>query len=178
MRLTFTGRHVEVTPALQEHGRERIAKLLKFLPGILEAHVILSVEKYRHRAEVNVHTRRADLSAVEETGDMYSSLTQAFEKLERQARKRKDKVKGRKRRGAAPLKGEPAEEPPAPPPANNRLPRLVRVESPELKPMSIEDAVLQVQDSERGFVVFRNSRSQRINVVYRRGDGRYGVIEA
>lgn len=180
MRVHFTGRHVDVTPALEAHGRERLAKLQKFLPGILEARIILSVEKYRHRAEVNVHTRRVDLSAVEETGDMYTSLTQVFEKLERQAIKRKGKVRSRKRRagtGAALTLATEAERPPSSG-ANNRIPNVVRVEALELKPMSIEDAVLQVQDSERDFLVFRNARSQRVNVIYRRGDGRFGVIEA
>lgn len=189
MRVHFTGRHVEVTPALEDHARDRLEKLQKLLPAIVEAHVILSVEKYRHRAEVNVHMRRLDLSAVHETGDMYASLTQVFEKLERQAQKRKDRFRSRKRRAHGPARPPEAAaaegtDPVRAPgsrlagPPNSRPPRLVRIESPDLKPMSIEDAVLEVQDSESGFLVFRNARSQRVNVVYRRGDGRFGVIEA
>ena len=193
MRIHFTGRHVEVTAALEASGRDRLEKLQRFLPGILEAHIILSVEKYRHRAEVNLHTRHDDLSAVQETGDMYSSLSQVFDKLERQALKLKDKVKSRKRRAAGAQRAVEAgveraaqedtrrvREDQSAAGARRRVaasPRLVREGSTDLKPMSVEDAVLQVQESERGFVVFRNSRSQRVSVIYRRSDGRYGVIE-
>ena len=203
MRAHFTGRHVEVTPALETFGRERLAKLQKFLPPIIEAHVILSVEKYRHRAEVNLHTRHGVLSGTTETGDMYSSLSLVFEKLERQARRRKEKITSSKRRGRglepaeaaletlvagqesgrgrAPGSGRPPasrrRREPGQDSGGTRAPRVVRTESVELKPMSIEDAVLQIQDTEHGFLVFRNARSQRVNVVYRRGDGRYAVIE-
>jgi putative sigma-54 modulation protein len=187
MRIHFTGRHVEVTPALEAFARERIEKLARFVPALLEAHVVLSVEKYRHRAEVSVHSRRSDLLGVQESGDMYTSLSQVFEKLERQARKDKEKLSARNRRGAAPA-GEAAAAAPLRPvrrraPAGARRaarpsPRVVPTPPDELKPMSVEDAVLAMQDSGDGFLVFRNARSQRVNVVYRRGDGRFGVIEA
>ncbi len=182
MRVHFTGRHVEITPALQAFAEGRMERLQKHLPSILEAHVILSVEKYRHQAEVNVHTRRFILSGAQETGDMYTSIALVFDKLERQAKKRKEKATSGKRRTAARasarrlamrervvMSGDGGDPRPAR--------RLLRTETVELKPMSVEDALLQVEDSADGFVVFRNARSQRVNVVYRRRDGHIGIIE-
>jgi putative sigma-54 modulation protein len=118
---------------------------------------------------------------------MYTSLSQVFEKLERQARKDKERLTARhRRRAAAPAAGSaeppPASRAPRPAAAPRRrlLPpaRVVRTAPDDLKPMSVEDAVLAMQDSGDGFLVFRNARSQRVNVVYRRDDGRFGVIEA
>jgi len=183
MRVHFTGRHVEVTSALQAFAQERLQRLQKHLSSILEAHVILSVEKYRHQAEVNVHLRRFVLSGAQETGDMYTSIAQVFDKLERQARKRKEKATSGNRRtsvrassrrlGVLEQVMRSGDGSGAPRPAR----RLLRTETIDLKPMSVEDALLQVEDSADGFVVFRNARSQRVNVVYRRRDGHIGIIE-
>jgi putative sigma-54 modulation protein len=181
MQLHLTGRHLEITPALEQYTRERLEKLQKLLPAILEAHVILHVEKHRHQAEINLHTRRFSLSGAHESHDMYASLSSVFEKLEHQARKRKEQRTGRKRRTvAARTTGETEPRPARLPGSDAQLgagPRLVRTELPDLKPMSVEDAVLQIQESNREFVVFRNAQSHRVNVVYVRHDGHFGVIE-
>ncbi len=179
MQVHFTGRHLEITPALEEFTRERLEKLQKFLPIIIKVHVILHIEKYRHQAEINIHTRRFSLSGAHETDDMYQSLTNVFGKLEQQARKRKEKRTRRKHRTSASRRSSQAA--PEPRAANrgrqvNRS-RVVHTEVPDLKPMSLEDAILQMQDSVNDFFVLRNARSKQLNVVYLRTDGDFGVIE-
>ncbi len=180
MRVHFTGRHLDVTPALESFTQERLQKLQKILPAIIEVHVILHVEKYRHQAEINVRSRGFSLSGAHESDDMYASISQVFEKLGRQTLKRKTKQASRKHRpaGARPSAATPRRTTAAR--GGRRASassQVVRTDVDELKPMSVEDAILQIQDSKRNFVVFRNARSQRVNVVYIRRDGQFGVIE-
>lgn len=174
MKIHMTGRQIEVTEALKQAAEDRLTRLEKYLDGNGEAHVILAVEKRRHRAEIVVRDRRVTLSAAAETNDMYSTLNLVGDRLERQAKKRREKVKNeRKREGkkASPRKlttvGKLAPE----------GPRVIPVNASPVKPMSVEEALLQVHGTEKGFLVFRNSLSSRISVLYRRKDGNYGLIE-
>ena len=181
MQVHLTGRHLDITPALEEFTREHLEKLQKLLPVIIEAHVILHVEKYRHEAEINIHTRRFSLSGAHETNDMYQSLSNVFEKLEKQALKRKNKRTSRKRRTSASRSARSSQAAPergaANPGRKVNHPRVVHTELPDLKPMSLEDAILQIQESDNDFLVFRDARSKRVSVVYFRNDGNFGVIE-
>jgi len=170
----MTGRQIEVTDALRQAAEDRLSRLEKYLDGDGEAHVILAVEKRRHRAEVVVRDRRVTLSAAGETGDMYSSLNLVGDRLERQAKKHREKLKiERKREGKKASPRRLASLPPTPPDE----PRVIRVPTSPVKPMSVEEALLQVRDTEREFLVFRNSASHRVSVLYRRRDGNYGLIE-
>jgi ribosome hibernation promoting factor len=174
MRINLTGRQVEITPALRRAAEERLAKVQKFLDGIAEAHVILTVEKRRHRAEIVVRDRLVSLSAAAETGDMYSTLTQVADRLERQAKKHREKLKSvRKRKGAKASPRRMAKVGLTP----TDSPRVIRMNPFPIKPMSVEEALLQARDDEREFFVFRNAESRRISVLYRRTDGNYGLIE-
>ncbi len=87
MKVIFTGRHVEVTEALRTFAQERLQKMSTYLDDVIDVHVILSVEKHRHLAEVTLKSRMDDFVASAETGDMYQSLSQALDKLEAQAHK-------------------------------------------------------------------------------------------
>ncbi|HEV8376780.1 MAG TPA: ribosome-associated translation inhibitor RaiA [Candidatus Polarisedimenticolia bacterium] len=174
MKIHFTGRQIDVTPALRTAAEERLSKLEKFLDSVVEAHVILAVEKHRHHAEVVVHGRHVTLSAAAETGDMYSTLARVADRLERQAKKHREKIKvEKKRQGSRSSSRRVA-------PSSERgaeNPRVVRVNSTPLKPMSVEEAILHLTETESEFVVFRNAPSRRVSVLYRRKDGNYGLIE-
>ena len=101
MSVDITGRHIEITPALREFTVDKLQKLHKYLDDIIETHVILAVEKHRHIAEIVVHARTATMSGSGETEDMYSAIGLVMEKLERQAKKHKEKIKRRnKKKGA------------------------------------------------------------------------------
>jgi putative sigma-54 modulation protein len=109
MKVIFTGRHVEVSDALRALAQERFDKMTTYLDDIIDVHVIFSVEKHRHQAEITLKTRRSDFVACAETADMYASLSQALDKLEAQAHKQAGKQKaGIKAKTAVP--GEPVTE--------------------------------------------------------------------
>jgi putative sigma-54 modulation protein len=173
MKIHFTGRQIEVSPALRKVAEERLTKLDKFLDHLMEAHVILAVEKRRHRAEVVVHGRHVTLSAAGETSDMYSSLSLVAERLERQAKKHRDKSKVQKKRDGTRNAVRPADRERSLP----ESPRVVRVAAAPLKPMSVTEAVLQLSSTDKEFLVFRQSSSRKVSVLYRRKDGNYGLIE-
>jgi putative sigma-54 modulation protein len=195
MKLEITGRHVAVTPALKTFTAEKLAKLGRWIDDLAEIHVVLTVEKHRHIAEIIAHGNHLKLSAREVTADMYTSIGECLEKLERQARKQKEKHTTKRRRSPAPASlavPEPGPEPPrrarrrrARPGVGARasrldgdgLPRIVRSQTFSKKPMSVEEAALQVSQSDIEFVVFRNERSEEVNVLYRRKDGSLGLIE-
>ncbi len=177
MKLFFTGRHFEVTKAIKDFTKEKLGNHLRFMDDILEVHVVLSIEKYRHIAEITASGNRTTFVGKEETQDMYSSISGALEKIQKQAKRRKKKFTTRKRKGSAlaSLSGsaEASEEIP-----EEDVPRIVRESRQSAKPMTVEEAVLQIESSRKNLIVFTNSRSKKINVVYRRNNGDFGLIEA
>lgn len=186
MRVHITGRQVEVTPALKKFAEEKLKKVEKLLGGPIEAHVVLAIEKHRHLAEIQVKSRTALLSGARETEDLYASIGHVAEKLERQALKHKEKLTSHKKREARrPVVAEPAAEPqPAPRAARGRSartvtrsPRVTRSERYRLKPLSAEDAALELEVAGADLLVYRDERTYRVNVVYRRRDGGFGLVD-
>ena len=184
MNLDITGRHIEITPALKEFTEDKLRKLEKLLDGPLEIHVVLGIEKHRHTAEIQVKSRTAVLAGTQETGDLYASIGEVIDKLERQALKHKEKMRGHKHRkslrdpeimaamdrGAPAASAEETAEEAEPP-------RVHRGRGRQVKPLSVEDAVLELETTGEELLVFRDSTSDRVTVVYRRQDGDFGVLE-
>ncbi len=177
MNLDITGRHVDITPALKDFAEDKLRKLTKLLDEPIEIHVVLGIEKHRHTAEIKVKSRTAILSGTMETGDLYASIGEVADKLERQALKHKEKMRNHKNRksvrhvefaaAAAPLE-EQAE-------VGTSIVQRSRSYAP--KPLSLEDAIIELESSEDDVLVYRDLESERINVVYRRSDGEYGLVE-
>lgn len=180
MNITITGRQIDVTPPLRSYTESRLRKLTRFMNGITDIHVILSVEKYRQIAEVNVHSRgNTYLTALEESNDLYVSISQAVEKIEAQAKKQQDKRIARRRRGGRRKETSGtfnvlAREEGLPPETS---PRVVQSSRFVIKPLSVEEAVVQIEDEGAEFLVFRNATSDRVNVLYKRPDGNWGLID-
>ena len=178
MRIDITGRHVEITPALRQLIEKRLAKLDRLLnDSALSTTVIVTKEKYRHRTELVVHARGDHmLSAVGEGNAWPLSIRQAAEKVEQQASKLKSKWTERKRKGPArrAIGTAPAVDRAAAAAGGRRVIRATRY---PVKPMSIEDAALRVDDGPDTFVVFRNADTDTISILYRRKDGTLGLIE-
>ena len=174
MRLDITGRHVEVTAPLRQLIDKRLAKLGRLLnDSVISAQVILTKEKYRHRTEIVLHARGDHMMRGLGEGNAWPvSLRQASEKIEQQAQKLKSKWDARKRRGGTRLARAAAS---AAPSNNNR--RVVRATRYAVKPMSVEDAALQVESAPETFVVFRNADTDAVSILYRRSDGNLGLIE-
>src|SRR6516162_4150602 len=190
MHIDITGRQVAITPALRKFAEEKLAKLERLLDGPLEVHVVLAVEKHRHLAEIQVKSRTALLSGMRETGDLYASIGDVAAKLERQALKHKAKMRSHKKRAArkgeaaeapsraaAPARARPKAAPAAAAPASAPKRRVFRSERYRLKPLTTEDAALELEAAGDEILVYRDASTYRVNVVYRRKDGHFGVID-
>jgi len=186
MQLEITGRHVEITPALREFAEEKLRKLERLLDAPLEVHVVLSIEKHRHMAEIQVKSRSGIFAGAEETADLYASIGEVVDKLETQARRHKEKLRTRRvKRGprspeaAAVMEAEaaPAGVETEAPAADENRGFLVRGRGYRVKPLSPEDAVLELESTNEDVLVFRDSETDRVNVVYRRKDGNFALVE-
>jgi putative sigma-54 modulation protein len=178
MQINVTFRHIEPSDALRSYAEEKIARARKHLEEPVEAHVTLKVEKFRHIAEVTIDANGSIINGAEETDDMYSAIDLVADNIENQIRKNKEKQRDRKsgnsRKGfAAAAMGPDAVEPEE----EDAEPQIVRSERYYAKPMDIDEAVMQLKISADEFIVFTNRSTSRINVLYRRKDGRYGLIE-
>ncbi|HEY0377112.1 MAG TPA: ribosome-associated translation inhibitor RaiA [Pyrinomonadaceae bacterium] len=178
MEFEYTGRHVEVTPALRAHVEDHFQKLSHiFNDTTARAHVIMEVEKNRQIGEVLVHWREHTLTATDTNADMYLALTRAIAKIEKQALKLKKKIIDRKQNAkrTAAVAPEPDGQPPVE--ASPRTPRIVNARRYAVKPMTAEEAALRLSEEDDQFLVFRDADTDRIGVLYKRKDGNYGLIE-
>ncbi len=178
MKFEYTGRHIEVTPALRSHVEEHFERLNHLFDGNnRNAHIIIEVEKNKHRAEVIVKWRNEVLTATTVAADMYKSLSQTIDKIEKQALKLKSKITDKhhkaKKVSTVVLPADKTEEV-SPAPSTSKI---IDSNNYPVKPMTIEEAVLRLDDEENHFLVFRNADNERISVVYKRNDGNYGLIQ-
>lgn len=171
MRITTRGKNIEITDALRAHVEKKIGKIAKDFDANTEAQVTLSVVKESHVVEAMLLLNGGMLiRAEEESADMYASIDLVVEKLERQIRKYKTRI-NRKARQTGLAAGE-----------DGRIwdedePRIVKTKRFAIKPMLPDEAVLQMNLLGHDFFVFTNAESNQANVVYRRKDGNYGLIE-
>jgi len=174
MQVHITGRQVAITPALRKFTEAKLKKLEKLLGGTVEAHVVLGVEKRRHLAEIQVKSRTALLSGEQESADLYASIGEVILKLERQALKHKEKLTHHKKRDGRRITAAlPAPEPVA----RTKAPRLFPSDRYRLKPLSAEDAAMELESAGGDLLVYRDDQTYRVNVVYRRKDGHYGLVD-
>jgi putative sigma-54 modulation protein len=178
MRLVVTGRHVDISPALRKLIDRKLSKLGRVLSdGVVSVQVVLTLEKYRHLAEITVRARGdKTLHGLGDSSAWESSLGEAVEKITQQAQKVKGKWQERKRR-ATPAKVLAAQSPREEPAEEQATPRIVRASRYAIKPMTVEEAALVVDDGRDAFLVFRNASTDLINVLYRRKDGNLGLID-
>jgi putative sigma-54 modulation protein len=181
MSVDITGRHIEITEPLRKFATDRLERLRGIMDEVLEVHFIFTVEKHqRHIAELNIKTRRSFCHAEEVSTDMYTSIAAVIDKVEKQILRDKERKVTRKRhntnhKGAEVITTTSVVE--VEEVLGQRLPRIIRMHEIAAKPMSVDDAAIEIGDSERDFLVFRNSDTERLNVVYKRKDGNIGWIE-
>lgn len=168
MNIIVNGRHIGITPALRSYAEEKIGKFDKYLSNISEAVVTLSVEKYRHKAEVLLKINGVLIQAESVTGEVYSAIDEVVEKLEKQIVKHKEKLRSYRKGEKKPIQTAGA---------ISERKRIIKLKRFDMKPMDPEDAVDQLELLDKDFYVFTNIHSGDINVVYRRKDGNYGLIE-
>jgi len=178
MTVDITGRHIEITEPIRKFATDRLEKLRGISDEVMEAHIILTVEKHqRHIAEANIKTRHDFHHGEEVSTDMYTSIAAVLDKIEKQIRRSKEKNTSRKRRGTPGIGVITSSATEVEEAIGEKLPRIIRTHEVAAKPLSIDDAAIAVDESEAGFLVFRNSDTQRLSVVYKRKDGNIGWIE-
>jgi len=170
--------NLDPSDTLKAYASEKLDRFDKFLDNPARANVVLTVEKFRHIAEISISADGFMVNAHEETSDMYSAIDMALDKLDKQIRKNKTKFKKR-RTTAARSKTFPYEQSAdtAGDITEEAMPGIARFRSIEYKPMDVEEAVLQMRLINDNFLVFTNSQTQQVNVLYRLKDGNFGLIE-
>ncbi|HHW15399.1 MAG TPA: ribosome-associated translation inhibitor RaiA [Firmicutes bacterium] len=180
MQIVVKGKNMEVTPALRSYAEKKVGKLEKYFEqGEVTAQVMMRLERELHVVEVTLQVDALLLRGEERTADMYASIDGVLEKLERQIKKYKTRINRKLRQdvGTRPQEAKPPVSPEARDEEGEELGRVIRTKRFPIKPMSVEEAVMQMELLGHDFFVFRNSEDEEINVVYRRADGNYGLIE-
>ena len=194
MRLELTGRHVTITPTIRKLVEHRLARMARLLnDSIVSSQVVVTREKTRHHVEMTLHARGEHFLHGEATGrDLPTALAAAGEKVEHQVQKLKSRWTKGKRQGVS--AGKAGSAAPRPERAGRQFAgagtaagsgggrdgnevRVIRMRRPSVKPMTIDDAALEVGPDEGAFVVFRNAATDSVTVVFRRPDGHIGLIE-
>jgi ribosome hibernation promoting factor len=170
MQVLVTFRHMEATDALRQYAEHKVARVYKLMRRPIEAHVVLSVNKRRHIAEIILSGEHLHVNATEETGDLYSAIDLAMDKIERQVAKAVTKRKTRKHELPPPAVKSSA------PARRTRQPR-VTAERVTIEPMTVADAVKRLSRDSAEFLLFQNEATDVLNVLYRRKDGGFGLIE-
>ena len=178
MNITVNAKHTTLTDAIRDYSEKKIQRIAKYFDDNMDVHVNLNVEKNMHIAEIFVNVKGMFLKGIERSEDMYASIDMAFDKIERQVVKYKEKLISRKnienRESMEDLKlsvydyneDSAIDEP-----------TVVISKQIPAKPMDIEEAIMQMDLMNKNFFVFRNAENSEINVVYKRDDGKVGIIE-
>ncbi len=173
MVVTVNGKNIEVTDALREYAEKKVSKIAKFFEKSPRgAQVTLSTERGKHIVEITIQVDGLLLRGEEKTADMYGSIDGAIDKIERQIRKYKTRI-NRKFREDNQIVANLA---PAPQEEAGEL-QIKRTKRFAMKPMTVEEAVMQMDLLAHDFYVFTNGETDQVNVVYKRKDGHYGLIE-
>ena len=172
MRISINGKNIEVSDYLKDLVTRKVSKLDKYFPEDTEAHVMLAVERNRHIVEVTIPYSGGIIRGEEVSGDMYASIDTVLAKVEKQITRHRTKLEKNLRADAfakdfADYQDDDDEE--------ER--RVVRVKRFSIKPMDVEEAILQMELLGHSFYVFENAEDGQVNVLYQRKDGNYGLIE-
>ncbi|MDE7315018.1 MAG: ribosome-associated translation inhibitor RaiA [Mucispirillum sp.] len=178
MNIIVNAKHTTLTDAIRDYSEKKIQRIAKYFDDNMDVHVNLNVEKNMHIAEIFVNVKGMFLKGIERSEDMYASIDMAADKIERQVVKYKEKLISRKN-----IENRESME-------NLKLsvydydedsaidePTVVISKQIPAKPMDIEEAIMQMDLMNRNFFVFRNAENSEINVVYKRDDGKVGIIE-
>ena len=184
MQLNITFRHLDPIDSLKNYAREKVERVNKYLDKATEAHVTLSVERHLHHADISIHSGNYLLRGREKSEDMYASIDLAMDKIEKQLKRYKEKLKhhhGRDRQHHHQkyvkhhvLEGLGSVTEIAP----EQSQKVVKTNEFLTRPMSTDEAIMQMDLMNNDFYVFTNSTSMEMNVVYHRKDGTIGLIEA
>lgn len=182
LNISITARHFDLSDQHKEYVEKRLKHLKRFFETIMDVHVILQKEKHREIAEVTIQVNGVTMHGEEETGDIFSSIDLVVDKIEKQIKKYKARLRNRRSRARGEgsensirykmdlLSGPDLER-------GTEAPRVIRTRTLSLKPLSLDEALMQMDLLNQDFLVFRNAGSEQVNVLYRRPDGDYNLVE-
>ena len=173
MKIEYTGRHIEVTKAIKSHAETHFKRIEHLFGDNTKAHIIIEVGKAGHHSEVILKWKDHTLTAESVVEDMYKSLTKTIDKIEKQALKLRKKVIDKKHKAskASAIAVDKDEVLPEP-----ESPEVIESKRYAVKPLTIEEAILNLKADENRFLVYRDAETERISVIYNRKDGNYGLI--
>ncbi|NQU74056.1 MAG: ribosome-associated translation inhibitor RaiA [Candidatus Omnitrophica bacterium] len=178
MQITIVGRHFDVTEPIKRHVNKKLLKLERYAQKLREAHVILEIQKFRHIAEVTLYLKYVKLTATEESGDMHSSIDKVLGNLHKQLLKLRERLKEHRGGGIGKamffselFKSEEAGRDTQ----KEKKGRVIKRRF-QPKPMSVEEACMELDLFKDNFLMFRDSQTEKINVIYKREDENYGLI--
>ncbi|MBU4344043.1 MAG: ribosome-associated translation inhibitor RaiA [Desulfobacteraceae bacterium] len=174
MQTSVTFKNLDSSETLKSYVQEKLNRFDKYLYNQAEAKVVLSVEKFRHIAEINIVGDRLNVNGKEETGDMYSAIDMVLDKLEKQIKKNRQKNRGYRAGSKVRAKDSFVEDTVH---RDINVERDVKIKNIEYKPMDVEEAIMQMDLINSDFLVFTNARTNQVNVLYGRKDGHYGLIQ-
>lgn len=177
MQITTTFRHMESSDALKTYAEDKLAKVQKYIDEPIVAQVFMTVEKIRHSAEITITAKGITIKASEETNDMYAALDAVVDKIERQLRRYKERIKEHKPGNDSDARKVKKTVLTAESIEQRVEPVIIKSQTFSIKPMSVDEAVMQMDLLHKEFLVFTDSTTEDINVIYRRKDGNYGLIE-
>ena len=170
MKYIISGRNVEVTNAMKEYAEKKVSRVEKFFNEDTDANITFSVQKNRHVAEVTIYFEGVTYRAEATNDDLYVSIDKSIDLLEGQLRKSKTKKEKLYRAESIKMEGLPKVE-------NYVEGEIVKVKTFNPKPMSVEDVILEIEDSDKSFYVFNNIDTQEVNVLFKVKGGNYGLLE-
>lgn len=176
MQISVTFKNLPPSEHLKTYVKEKLDRFDRLLDNPAEASVVLSVEKFRHIAEINISGDRLNLIGKEEINDMYSAIDMVMDKLEKQLKKGKQKTRERRGGAKSSIKDIPPEFLANVAEEDDRRPQI-KIMNIDYKPMDVEEAVMQMDLLDDNFLVFTNAQTDRVNVLYRRKDGHLGLIQ-
>lgn len=173
MKISVTFRNGEGENWQKVYAEERIMKLKKYLDMPAEAHIILSTEKFRNFTEINLSANGWNVNAKEKAKDMHLAIDSCIEKIEKQLKKQKEKVREHKPKSIRHAEEKIVEGDEEEVTAS----KIVETRRIVLKPMSLDEAVMEIERTKTNFIIYRDSSSENVSLVYRRDDGNYALLE-
>ena len=173
MKISVTFRNGEGENWQKVYAEERIQKLKKYLDTPAEVHIIISMEKFRNFVEINLSSNGWNINAKEEAKDMHLAVDNCIDKIERQLKKQREKNREHKPRSIRHAEAKTAENLEEEYPTS----KVVETRKVVLKPMSLEEAVLELEGNKARFLMYRDTASENVSLVYRLDDGNFAHIE-
>ncbi len=178
MQISITARHFDLTQKLKDRTQEQLEKLERYGITLTEAHAVFSVEKYRHKSEITLHGQGINISGSAESDDMFTSVDQTVSKLEEQVRRFKEKQSSRKQRSDRKSGGAVIDlVAPKRSGSNDKKIDVVQSGQMTIPTMTVEEAILELEQNKDEYLLFTNPVTDKVNILTRREDGNYGVVE-